>query len=140
MQMVSAFILLVPPVLLLALHNSMYCGINKWAYFQEKSILLQQLHSKKGGGLISEGGPILEKLQYEKASSVRTFSPAVACRLCLDPSQVCWYGIHSRSTNAHHNCTVALLKAHHNSHVQLFVACVLYISVHYKKVHCGPMR
>ena len=65
MQMVSAFILLVPPVLLLALHNSMYCGINKWAYFREKSILLQQLHSKKGGGLISEGGPILEKLKHQ---------------------------------------------------------------------------
>ena len=48
--------LLVPPVLLLALHNSMYCGIDKWAYFQEKSILLQQLHSKKGVGLFPRVG------------------------------------------------------------------------------------
>ena len=48
--------LLVPPVLLLALHNSMYCGIDKWAYFREKSILLQQLHSKKGVGLFPRVG------------------------------------------------------------------------------------
>ena len=39
----------------------MYYSKNRWAYFREKStVALQQLHSKKGGGLIFEGGPTFE--------------------------------------------------------------------------------
>ena len=38
----------------------MYCGINRWGYFQERKAPLQQLHSEKGGGLIFEGGPTFE--------------------------------------------------------------------------------
>ena len=38
--------------------------------------------------------------------------------LVLRPqSSACWYGIHSRSTNLLHDCTVTLFKPHHNSHI-----------------------
>ena len=41
---------------LLALHNCMYYGINRWAYFQEKSILCNNFIQKKGVGLFSSVG------------------------------------------------------------------------------------
>ena len=38
------------------LHNSMYCCINRWAYFQEKSTLCNNFVQKWGVGLLSRVG------------------------------------------------------------------------------------
>ena len=50
----------------------MYYGINRWVYFERK-YPLQQLPSKKGGGLIFEGGPIFERLRTVHPKTIKEF-------------------------------------------------------------------
>ena len=45
--------------------NSMYYCINRWKHFQEKSTLCNNfIQKRRVHGLIFEGGPVFERLQY----------------------------------------------------------------------------